>query len=319
MTIRKLFVFLFVLHTGVKFSIGSSSQCSTIVNEYLQRHHKEPSPYTSDDQLVYFLHVPRTAGRTLHSCLLKLGMEPKKRCPKAYDHLRINFTVPNCHLLSSHDDYSVVSMLPENVAVLTHLRDPVDRFLSAYEFAIEVGARAAIRPPNFRKRPNKVATEDVWPWSYLVPWFAEIVKERVGATLQGTAHHACHMGGMDSYLADLGLALVWHRLYMLWRVQVTGGCAHFKYLMSHVGISAAEGKTSRSTAAINRCEFIHSTQMHFSLTCDYNEHHQINNTSCCANHLATSNASPCMVLSPLYLMFYLPPKRLNRTHTCGHT
>ncbi len=31
----------------------------------------------------------------------------------------------------------------ENVAVLTHLRDPVDRFLSAYEFAIEVGPRPA--------------------------------------------------------------------------------------------------------------------------------------------------------------------------------
>ena len=41
--------------------------------------------------------------------------------------------------VSSHDDFSVVSMLPEDVAVLSHLRDPVDRFLSAYEFAVEVG------------------------------------------------------------------------------------------------------------------------------------------------------------------------------------
>ena len=39
---------------------------------------------------------------------------------------------------SSHDDFSVVAMLPEDVAVLSHLRDPVDRFLSAYEFAVEV-------------------------------------------------------------------------------------------------------------------------------------------------------------------------------------
>ncbi|GFH15263.1 uncharacterized protein HaLaN_11459, partial [Haematococcus lacustris] len=78
-----------------------------------------------------------TAGRTFHACLLKLGTPPSKRCPKAYDHLRINMTLPNCNLLSSHDDFSVVSMLPDNVAVLTHLRDPIDRFMSAYEFAIE--------------------------------------------------------------------------------------------------------------------------------------------------------------------------------------
>ena len=85
--------------------------------------------------------VPRTAGRTFHSCFLKRGVEPSHRCPKAYDHLRINFTLPKCSLLSSHDDFSVVSMLPEDAAVLSHIRNPVDRFLSAYEFAIEVAAR----------------------------------------------------------------------------------------------------------------------------------------------------------------------------------
>jgi hypothetical protein len=91
-------------------------------------------------------------------------------------------TLPNCYLLSSHDDFSVVSLLPDDVAVLTHLRDPVDRFLSAYEFAIEVGARAMNRPANFKKRPTKIATEDVWPWSYLVPFFAADTKRRVSQT-----------------------------------------------------------------------------------------------------------------------------------------
>ena len=70
-----------------------------------------------------------------------MGTEPSRRCPKAYDHLRINMTLPQCYLLSSHDDFSVVSMLPEDASVLSHIRDPVDRFLSAYEFAVEVAAR----------------------------------------------------------------------------------------------------------------------------------------------------------------------------------
>lgn len=159
-----------------------STECQALADHYLEKHHKEAAPYTGSN-LVYFLHVPRTAGRTFHSCLLKTGTPPRRRCPKAYDHLRINFTVPDCGLLSSHDDFSVVSMLPEDTAVLSQVRDPVDRFLSAYEFAIEVGSRALNRPKNFRKRPGKIATEDVWPWSYLVPWFIDDMRPRVSHEL----------------------------------------------------------------------------------------------------------------------------------------
>ena len=159
--------------------LPSSPECGTVVADYLAKHNKEATPYTSDSQMVYFLHVPRTAGRTFHSCFLKMATPPHRRCPKAYDHLRINVELPNCYLLSSHDDFSVVSMLPEDVAVLTHLRDPVDRFLSAYEFAVEVGSRSINRPANFKKRPTKIATEDVWPWSYLVPFFADDIRGKV--------------------------------------------------------------------------------------------------------------------------------------------
>ena len=174
-------------------ALSSSMECQHAMDDYLQKHHKEATAYTGPDsqQMVYFLHVPRTAGRTFHSCLLKLSTPPRRRCPKAYDHLRLNVTSPNCYLLSSHDDFSVVSMLPDDVAVLTHLRDPIDRFLSAYEFAVEVGARAMVRPPTFRKRPNKVATEDVWPWSYLVPFFAQDTRARVGDVCVGVGVWVC--------------------------------------------------------------------------------------------------------------------------------
>ncbi|MEW5314830.1 MAG: hypothetical protein WDW38_006299 [Sanguina aurantia] len=166
----------------LSFSTASAldGDCQALSDQYLDKHHKEASPHTGKN-MVYFLHVPRTAGRTLHSCFLKTGTPPRDRCPKAYDHLRINVTVPQCRLLSSHDDFSVVSMLTEDVAVLTHLRDPVDRVVSAYEFAVEVSARMLNRPRNFKKRGDKIATEDVWPWSYLVPFFVQDLRARVRA------------------------------------------------------------------------------------------------------------------------------------------
>lgn len=113
---------------GPRPALAQAADCPAVLAEYLSAHTKEAVPYTSDEQMVYFLHVPRTAGRTFHTCLLKLGTPGSRRCPKAYDHLRINMSLPACYLLSSHDDFSVVSLLPDNVAVLTHLRDPVDRW-----------------------------------------------------------------------------------------------------------------------------------------------------------------------------------------------
>ena len=125
--------------------------------------------------------VPRTAGRTFSACFLKLGTPPSKRCPKAYDHLRMDPAAPHCTMLSSHDDFSIVSMLPDDVSVLSHFRDPIDRFLSAYEFAIGVASRRlkAKKPAPAHKNPNFMATEDVWPWSHLLPWFTQDMLQRV--------------------------------------------------------------------------------------------------------------------------------------------
>jgi hypothetical protein len=39
--------------------------------------------------LLFFLHIPRTAGRTFHFCYLKLAIPPDKRCAKSYDELRV--------------------------------------------------------------------------------------------------------------------------------------------------------------------------------------------------------------------------------------
>lgn len=39
----------------------------------------------------------------------------------------------------------MVQQLPEGTSVVTQIREPLDRFLSAYEFAIEVRMRARAR------------------------------------------------------------------------------------------------------------------------------------------------------------------------------
>lgn len=166
--------------------LANADNCDELVATYLRTSKKEPVP-VEESTMLYFLHIPRTAGRTFHTCLLRPAFPFNKRCPKSYDHLRVNTSVPNCFLLSSHDDYSVVDLLPENVAVISQLRDPVDRLLSAYEFAIELGTRNAFRKQTPKAVEGRVLTENVWPWSYLIPFFAADIKQRAAALRAGIA------------------------------------------------------------------------------------------------------------------------------------
>lgn len=71
---------------------------------------------------VFFLHIPRTAGRTYYFCFLKMATPPSRRCEKSYDVLRLNSSVTDCALLGSHDDLSVMQYLPKDTAVVTQLR-----------------------------------------------------------------------------------------------------------------------------------------------------------------------------------------------------
>jgi len=116
--------------------------------------------------LLFFLHIPRTAGRTFHFCYLKLAYPEKDRCGKSYDELRVNVHNPNCKFLASHDDYSLVERFREQPRVVTMFRDPVARVLSSYEFAVEVSVRSF---GNEASTPtSRVSTRNVWPWSNAV-------------------------------------------------------------------------------------------------------------------------------------------------------
>lgn len=89
--------------------------------------------------------------------------------------MKYDISMPDCGLISSHDDFSAMNQLPKTAAVFTSIRNPVTRFLSAYEFSVELGARDAIRGKPLQGGENKagkVNTKEVWPWSYLQPTFA---------------------------------------------------------------------------------------------------------------------------------------------------
>lgn len=95
----------------------------------------------------------------------------------------------DCRLLSTHDDYSIMSKLPKDkTSPMTILRNPLDRIFSTYEFSIEVAARFLIHPnltsatrmsSRIRAKKAGVSTLDIWPWKYLVPWMREDLFARV--------------------------------------------------------------------------------------------------------------------------------------------
>ncbi|CAM0912857.1 unnamed protein product [Alopecurus aequalis] len=133
--------------------------------------------------LLFFLHIPRTGGRTYFHCFLKKLYTNAQECPRSYDKLRFDPSHPDCKLVVSHDDYSLTSKLPkERTSVVTILRNPVDRVFSTYEFSVEVGARFLVHPnltsaklmtSRVLTKSRAVSTLDIWPWKYLVPWMRE--------------------------------------------------------------------------------------------------------------------------------------------------
>lgn len=86
----------------------------------------------------------------------------------------------SCRVLVSHDDYSLLSKLPqEKTSVVTIMRNPLDRVFGSYEFSVEVAARFLVHPnltfsqkmaSRMRPKFTSVSTLDIWPWKHLVPW-----------------------------------------------------------------------------------------------------------------------------------------------------
>ncbi|CAL1404265.1 unnamed protein product [Linum trigynum] len=161
------------------------SQCENVVKKWstsaLEQEAKEDKHTLRD--LLFFLHIPRTGGRTYFHCFLRKLYSGSDECPRSYDKLRFDPSKQKCRLLVTHDDYSMISKLPkEKTSMVTILRNPVDRVFSAYEFSVEVAARFLVHPNltsatkmsgRLRSNSSGISTLDIWPWKYLVPWMRE--------------------------------------------------------------------------------------------------------------------------------------------------
>lgn len=195
MTFSALSVLLFVLTASVagKSVLAARNyddyeNCRAIVKTWADESLHELEGGTEQERgllkdLLFFLHVPRTGGRTYFHCFLRNLYHHNQECPRSYDKLRFDPSKTECRLLVTHDDYSILTKLPKvKTSVVTVLRGPVDRVFSTYEFSVEVASRFLIHPnlsSSVRVRrmdgklSNIVSTLDIWPWRYLVPWMRE--------------------------------------------------------------------------------------------------------------------------------------------------
>ncbi|GAB2285112.1 hypothetical protein Dimus_019566 [Dionaea muscipula] len=168
--------------------------------------------------LLFFLHIPRTGGRAYHHCFLKKLYSRMLQCPLSYDKLSFNPRQLNCRLLATHDDCSVLSKLPKSsTSVFTIMRNPVDRVFSTYEFSIEVAARFLVHPnltsatqlsSRVLKKTNAVSTLDIWPWRYLVPWMREDLFARRDARMKVASNH--HSQSSNNAYNMRGMAMPLH-------------------------------------------------------------------------------------------------------------
>lgn len=186
--ISKLALVWFTLVGSVLVSSAEELEfghCERVVKKWAETSSREEDPNKdkrSLKDLLFFLHVPRTGGRTYFHCFLRKLYDHAEECPRSYDKLHFDPRKQKCKLLATHDDYSLMSKLPrERTSVMTIVRDPVARVLSTYEFSVEVAARFLVHPNltsatkmsgRIRKN-NVISTLDIWPWKYLVPWMRE--------------------------------------------------------------------------------------------------------------------------------------------------
>ncbi|MCO5577704.1 hypothetical protein L7F22_031536 [Adiantum nelumboides] len=197
-SISLLLLFLLIPGYGAAGLDRQREKCIVAVKTWGEKALNEISELAEDHhtqlkELLYFLHVPRTGGRTYHQCLLRHLYPKEQHCDRSYDKLRFNSS-NHCKLLVNHDDYSILTRLPaESTSIVTNIRHPVDRIFSAYEFSVEVGSR--FLASNLRRKPNTTKTSrvngsstlSIWPWSNLVPWMRDDLFEREKLRLSGGA------------------------------------------------------------------------------------------------------------------------------------
>lgn len=110
-------ILIIVLVSGVDAEDQGQGEktCAELVQEFTPKYRairvaSEGTSTGGKDPFVFFLHVPRTAGKTYSSCFLSTSMKPSERCMPGYDHYRLPMSQDGCRYYVSHDDMSLLSV-----------------------------------------------------------------------------------------------------------------------------------------------------------------------------------------------------------------
>lgn len=89
----------------------------------------------NEDQCLYFLHIPKTAGTTF-TAILHNQFNPNEICPATrwYSVLEIpSEALSQYHVIAGHMTYSLHRVIQKRLIYITMLRDPIERAISYYE------------------------------------------------------------------------------------------------------------------------------------------------------------------------------------------
>ncbi|SDF37093.1 sulfotransferase family 2 domain-containing protein [Limimaricola pyoseonensis] len=111
--------------------------------------------------VVVFLHVPKTAGQTIHHQLAAAVGRDKVSPIRTHTQAgRESQLPPGYRLHSGHIDWTDLETLPQDRFVFTVLRDPRERIASFYFFLRREAERAAPGTPADRLRAKDWSTDD---------------------------------------------------------------------------------------------------------------------------------------------------------------
>src|SRR5215204_3175629 len=87
-----------------------------------------------DQDRIFFIHIPKTAGVSFKA-VLRDAFGKESICPIAYEADFFRRPSENLHhyrVFSGHHSYYLARILPGPLKILTFLRDPIRRAISAY-------------------------------------------------------------------------------------------------------------------------------------------------------------------------------------------
>jgi len=206
---------------------------------------------SSDDVRVVFLHLPKTAGSTIHS-VLSPHFDKKDTCPERFDGIA-NMNegeLSQYRYFSGHFSRRSVERIPGQTKVFTFLRSPEERILSLYYFwrshRAEVVEAGNLIGPRFARELN---LEDFFNCKD-----AAVVNAIDNAYTRQLIDQE-KFKHYEHYRKNAPEELVNNVLNYLRRIEFVGFQEHFsddfKILLSSMGLSMPDTVPSENTRATN--------------------------------------------------------------------